>query len=120
MDPSVIELTGALNGNCKFSLSVTANSNPIESMLDSSGSAWITLSPINFTADLIYPERFSLTPDGSITLLVNTADIQLEGVHLIEVSIIHIDEFSNTSPPVSISPISFNLNLIDNLCLPNL
>ena len=37
--PSVIDLTGALNGNCKFSLSVTANSIAIDdpSMQDSTG-----------------------------------------------------------------------------------
>ena len=120
MDPSVIELTGALNGNCKFSLSVTVNSNPIESMMDSSGSSWIHLSPISFTADSSYPERFTLTPDGTITLIVSTSDIQLEGVYLIEVNIAHIDEFTNTSPPISISSLNFNLNLIDNPCSPDL
>ena len=120
IDPSVIVFTGALNGNCKFSLSVTVNSNPVESMLDSSGSAWLTLSPISFAVDPSYPERFTLTPDDTINLHVGTPDIQLEGVYLIEVNIVHIDEFANTSPPTPISSLSFNLLLIDNPCSPNL
>ena len=89
-------------------------------MQDDTGNAWITLTTIAFTApDPNFPEKYEMTPDGTITLTVLTSDALKEGTHVISVEILHTN-VAAVADPSPISPITITVVVTDNPCMPNL